>query len=293
MCHYRCTLIPLFGEVVSRDGMQPDPQKISALTEMLAPKNKKELQAFLGIINYLSKFSPDTLEVCEPLRKLTSSKATWTWDASYQQQFEKAKSLIKVEMCMKFYDDTKLLYLETDTSGIGLGAALLQLRDNTTCQTYMAPDSTILQPIAFASKSLTGAECRYSNIECKALGILHGLEKFPNYCFSREVLIITDHKLLVSMFKKDVMTLSQCIQHIPLKIHQYRVQIIYKPGPEIFIADWLLRHNHTEGKDKPIKGMEIQMDAIQTVTDMPECVSMAEIQQASSLNNHLQQLKVL
>ena len=93
------------------------------------------------------------------------------------------------------------------------------------------------------------------------------------------------------MFKKDVATLSQCIQCILLKTHQYSVQIIYKPGPDIFIADWMSRHNHTEGKDKPIKGMEIQVDMIQTVKDIPECVSMAERQQASSLDNHLQQLK--
>ena len=91
------------------------------------------------------------------------------------------------------------------------------------------------------SKSLTGVEHRYSNIKHGALGILHGLEKFHHYCFSMEVLIITDHKPLVSMFKKDVATLLQCIL---LKIHQYRVQIIYKPGPEIFIADWLSRPNH-------------------------------------------------
>ena len=192
---------------------------------------------------------------------------------------------------MEFYDDTKPLYLKTDTSGIGLRTALLQLRDSTAWQTHMPPDNTILQPIAFASKSLMDAECRYSNIECKALGILHGLEKFHHYCFGREVLVITDHKPLVSMFKKDVATLSQCIQYILLKIHQYSVQIIYKPGPEIFIADWLSRHNHMEGKDEPIKGMDVRMDTIQTAMDMPECVSMAEIQQASSLDNHLQQLK--
>ena len=106
------------------------------------------------------------------------------------------------------------------------------------------------------------------------------MEKFHHYCFGREVLVITDHKLLVSIFKKDVATLSQCIQCILLKIHQYRVQIMYKPGPEILIADCLLRHNYTEGKDKPIKGMEVQVDMIQTMTDMPECVSMAEIHQA-------------
>ena len=138
-------------------------------------------------------------------------------------------------MCIKSYDNTKLLYLEADVSGVGLGAALLQLRDNMNCPKGTAPDNTILCPIAFVSKSLTGAEQRYSNIEHKALGILHGLEKFHHYCFGREVLVITDHKPLVSLFKKDVATLSQRIQHILLKIHQYRVQVIYKPGPDIFL----------------------------------------------------------
>ena len=83
-------------------------------------------------------------EVCKPLRKLTSSKAMWTWDTSYQQWFGKAKPLIKEEMCMKFYDDNKPLYLKTDMSRIGLRAALLQLRDNTACQKGMVPDNTIL-----------------------------------------------------------------------------------------------------------------------------------------------------
>ena len=216
-CHFRCTSIPFFGEVVSRQGIQPNPQKVKALMEMPAPQNKKELQAFLGIINYLNKFSVDTSEACEPLRNLTSSKATLMWNASYQQLFDKTKSLIKVEMCMKFYDDTKLLYLETDASGISLGAPLLQLRDNMNCPKDTVPDNTTLCPIAFASKSLTGAEQRYSNIKCKALGILHGLAKFHHYWFGREVLVIADHKPLVSIFKKDVTTLSQRIQCILLK----------------------------------------------------------------------------
>ena len=97
-------------------------------------------------------------EACKPLRKLASSKVTWMWNASYQQLFDKAKSLIKAEMCVKFYDDTKLLYLKTDASGVGLGAALLQLRDNTNCPKDTAPDNTILHPIIFVSKSLTGVE---------------------------------------------------------------------------------------------------------------------------------------
>ena len=77
-CHFCCTSIPFFGEVILRRGVQPDPQKIKALTDMPATSNKKELQASLGIINYLGKFSPGTAGVCDPLCKLTSSKVTWT-----------------------------------------------------------------------------------------------------------------------------------------------------------------------------------------------------------------------
>ena len=112
----------------------------------------------------------------------------------------------------------------------------------------MVPNNTILHPIEFATKSVTGAKCRYSNIESEALGILHGLRKFHHYCFAREVHIITNHNPLVAIFKKDVAILSQCIQHILLKFHQYRVQILYKPSPEIFIADWLLWHNPKKAK---------------------------------------------
>ena len=156
----------------------------------------------LLIINYLGKFSPGTAEVCQPLQKLISRKMRWTWNASYQQLFAKAKSLIKADICMKFYDDTKTLYLETDASGVGLGAALLQLCDKTTCQKDMAPDNTILCPITFASKSLTGAEQRYINIKQEALGILHGLEKFHHYCFGREVLVSLTTKHLYQCLKK-------------------------------------------------------------------------------------------
>ena len=84
---------------------------------------------------------------------------------------------MKNDICMTFYNETKPLYLEIDASGIGLGAALLQTRDDTTCPKDTAPDNTVLRSITFASKSLTSVEWRYSNIEREALGILHSLEK--------------------------------------------------------------------------------------------------------------------
>ena len=61
----------------------------------------------------------------------------------------------------------------------------------------------MLRLITFASKSLLGGEKRYSNMEWKALGILDSLKKFHHYCFTRKVSIITDHKPLVAILKKE------------------------------------------------------------------------------------------
>ena len=89
----------------------------------------------------------------------------------------------------------------------------------------------------------------------------------------REVSIISDHKPLVAIFKKNVATLSQRIQLILLRIHQYRVRITYKPGPDLFITDWLSRQNHTENKDAEMPGMQLNIDAIQTTTNIPNCIT--------------------
>ena len=139
-------------------------------------KTKKELQAFLGIIHYLSKFSPNTANLCESLRQLTMSKTERTWNVTYQKLFDKAKSIIKENACTKFYNETQPLYLETDVSGVRLVVSLLKTRSGTSCPRDKASDNSILRPIMFASESLSSVERRYSNIEREVLGIQHTQE---------------------------------------------------------------------------------------------------------------------
>ena len=115
-CNFKCTQVPFFGEIITRNGVQPYPPKLTAMMEMPPPKKKKNSNAFLGIINYLSKFSPNTAHICEAPRQLKSVKTEWTWNATYQKLFDKAKSVIKEDACMKFYDKTKPLYLDTDAN---------------------------------------------------------------------------------------------------------------------------------------------------------------------------------
>ena len=117
---------------------------------------------------------------------------------------------------MALYSEKKHPYLETDALDILLDASLLQVSNGMWFPRNEAPNYTALWPIAFASKSLRSAEIHNSNIEREALSILHGLADFHHNCFAHEVDIITDHKLLVTIFKKDVTSLSQRLQRIPL-----------------------------------------------------------------------------
>ena len=111
-------------------------------------------------------------------------------------------------------------YLETDAPGIGKGTNLLQARDEMWLSRNAVPDNSTMWPIAFPSKSFMSAD-HYSNIEIEVLGILHGLEEFHHYCFIHEV------STVVTIFKKDVESLSPWLLNILLSIHQYNIRILY------------------------------------------------------------------
>ena len=127
----------------------------------------------------------------------------------HQDQYKTAKTIVKKDACMNCNDMARCLYLETNSSSIGLRAKLLQVRDGMNCGCDATPDNIILCPMAFTSKSLSSAEQHYSNIEHEVLRILHGFEKIHHYCFIREVCIITDHKPLLAILSTDVAMLSQ------------------------------------------------------------------------------------
>ena len=81
--------------------MNSDQRKVQT-PDVPPPKSTKEVQSFLGRLNYLSMFSPATADVCEALQKLTSVKEDWTWQRMYQEVYGTAKKLVKKDACMKF-----------------------------------------------------------------------------------------------------------------------------------------------------------------------------------------------
>jgi hypothetical protein len=50
------------GHILSKEGVSIDPKRITAITNFTEPKEKKDVQRLLGIVNYMSKNIPNYSE---------------------------------------------------------------------------------------------------------------------------------------------------------------------------------------------------------------------------------------
>ena len=220
------TKVKFMGHVISRDGLKPDPDKVKAVKDMPKPTCKQETLSLLGFINYLAKFLPRLSETAQPLRDLTVKNAKFTWAKQHDKAFAEIKQLVISHPVLRYYDVNEEVTLQCDASERGLGAVLLQNG----------------QPVAFASRTLTETEQRYAQIEKECLSITFGAHKFSQYISRREkVTVETDHKPLESIFRKSLLDAPSRLQRMLLRLQRYNLEVGYKPGPQMFIADHLSR----------------------------------------------------
>ena len=83
--------VTFFGETYTVDGHQPMPDKVQAVTEMNMPTSVTELQCFLGMCNFLSKFSPRMAEISEPLHQLTCKGIPFIWGPEHTEALQLLK----------------------------------------------------------------------------------------------------------------------------------------------------------------------------------------------------------
>ena len=71
-----------------------------------------------------------------------------------------------------------------------------------------------LLPVAYRSKTLTDAKGRYANIECELLHVVAGIEKFQTFCYGRSTIILSDHKPMTSIVRKDLVNAPPRLQRL-------------------------------------------------------------------------------
>ena len=88
---YKNTEVDFSGEIYTTHGCKPAQSKVSAIVEMPAPTCKKQLQSFIGMVNYLSKFLVRLLDLAEPMREISKDKVLFNWGPEHQEAFNQMK----------------------------------------------------------------------------------------------------------------------------------------------------------------------------------------------------------
>ena len=225
--------VEYLGHTISADGLRPTAEKVRAIMEAPTPKDVPQLRSFLGLVNYYGKFLPHLSSVLAPLYLLLQKTQNWTWGKAQEKAFQHAKTALTSTDVLTHYDPDRELIIDCDASPYGVGAVLSHRMDDG--QT---------KPIAFASRSLTVAEKKYSQLDKEGLAIVFGVKRFHQYLAGRMFSIYSDHKPLQHIFAIDHPTpamASARLQRWALTLGAYNYTITYKPGSEHGNADLLSR----------------------------------------------------
>jgi hypothetical protein len=158
-CVYRKPELIFMGHVISRGKVRPTLKRVQAIREFERPRTATDLQKFLGLITYVNKFIPHLASEVDGLRK-AAREVPFSWSAKLDQEFEKAKKLLSDESYLSLFDPTRETLVLADASPVGLGAVMLQKKDDTV---YI---------ICYISCSLSDTERRYSQTEKEALALV-------------------------------------------------------------------------------------------------------------------------
>ena len=222
---FKVKQVKYMGSILSKDGSKPDPEKVKAISEMPDPEDKKGIERLLGTINFLASYIPNMSDITAPIRELLKSDVIFDWQAEQKKALETIKMILTSNPVLKFYDVTKNVTIQTDSSQDGLGSCLLQEG----------------HPIAYASRSLTEAEKNYAQIERELLAIVFACEKFNQYIYGKEVIVQTDHKPLQAIQNKPLHKAPPRLQRMLLRLQKYDLILKYTPGKNMYVADTLSR----------------------------------------------------
>ena len=222
-CQFMLEEINFLGYKLNKQGIRLQDKKTKAIKDAPSPENPQQLKAFLGMINYYSKFMGNLSSILSPLYKLLQKDVPWQWDRDQESAFSAAKRALSSDTLLVHFDPGKKHVLTCDASPDGVGAVLSQI------------DECGERPVAFASRSLNRAKRNYSQRDRERLGIIFGVKKFHKFIFGKKATIITDHKPLLGLFGEHKAIPEHCsprVQRWAITLAAYDYELKHKAGVE-------------------------------------------------------------
>ena len=128
-CEFFRQHVPFLGYIVSRDGIQADPAKTSAVRQYPEPKLVTEVKSFLGLCSYYRRYVRDFAAIARPLHQLTVKTKEFHWNPEAQQAFEQLKYCLTSSPILAFLSTKEPFILYTDSSQFAIGAVPAQVQN--------------------------------------------------------------------------------------------------------------------------------------------------------------------
>ena len=182
------TEVPFLGRVVGHKGTSVDPDKIKAVQKWPSPRTIKELQSFLGFVNYHQDHIKNFASLTEPLYALTHNRKgksqTLEWNDDLEATFLQVKDALVKAPVLAFPLPKGKFILDTDASNVAVAAELPQIQDG------------VERVISYGSYLLTPAQRRYCITRQELLALVRFTEQYKHYLLGTHFYVRTDHNSL-------------------------------------------------------------------------------------------------
>ena len=229
-CHYSVGFIDFAGYTISGGSVTSLKSNVTANQNLPEPGDVKHLQSFLGTTNFYLKFVPDYPDIAETLRELLRKDEPWVWGQEQTEAFVALKQKFASQPILAHFYLNLSTYVTSDASSNAIGAVLSQI------------DGKTERPVAFASRTLSMTERKYSTSEREALAAVFACEHWYMYLYGRKFTLRTDHQALKTLLS------TSATEHKPLRIYrwvdrllQFDFQVEHISGSNNVVADMLSR----------------------------------------------------
>ena len=235
-CLFGVPELEFLAHRISADGISPATKSVQTIIDFPTPTSVKQLQSYLGMVNYYHRFAPNIANLLSPLyeqlaqlhKAIKKKQKIPFWPEQCAQAFEASKNALAQATLLAHSDPEADFELVTDASDFAVGGVLQQRQNG------------IPKPICFFSRKLNQAQRNYSTFDRELLAIYLSIKQFRYQLEGRQFSVFTDHKPLVFIFSTKTERPPRQARQIDY-ISQFTTDIQYIKGPENVVADGLSR----------------------------------------------------
>ena len=165
--HFFLTRVKFLGNKIERNTITPLKSRIDAIQKLQPPTNKKKIQEFLGMLNFLSKYVYKKQLYLRPFYNILRHN-NFEWTTEHQTRFEEIKKPLTEQISNTIPDPNQPFYAMCDASNFGIGAALLQSHSGTNKMNLISANSRLF----------TQAKLRLSTLMRECTAIIYALTEY-------------------------------------------------------------------------------------------------------------------